>query len=341
MLAIVINALKTFHVSMEKNKIYKLLIIGLISMVICSTAFFFLERHANEGLTYSDALWWGFVTCTTVGYGDYFPVTPGGRMIGILLMLVGISTFGFVTAAIASVLVDNALKEGMGLMKIDFDNHIIIIGWNNKSKIILDELMQDNPDNKVVIIDTREKLNLDYKNAYFVHGDPTEDNVLKKANVSKAHTCIVVADGTLETDNMADSKSVLICLAVDELNENIHLIAEILNEKNLSHFKRANVNDFIISNQMSSRVMVRSALYKNVSHTLKELLTNEYGNEIYESPVHKEYIGMKFKDLACKYIEEHNVIILGIANDGILVNPDKDKIIEENDILIYISKEKL
>lgn len=341
MITVFINTIKALHISLEKSKIYKLLIIGLISLLICSTIFYIFEGPSNENLTFSDALWWGFVTSTTVGYGDYFPVTPGGRLIAIILMIIGISAFGFITAAVASVFVENKLKEGMGLMDINFKDHIAIIGWNDKSSIILNELVQDNPDKKIVIVAEREKLTFNHKNAYFVHGDPTKDETLLKANIPNAHTVIVVADENLAHNGMSDAKSVLICLAVDKLNTNIHLIAEVLNEENVPHFQRANVNDIVISSQMSSRVIVRSALYKNVSHALKELLTNSYGNEIYESKIKDEYVGIPFKELVYKYVENHNAVILGIANGNLLLNPDKDRVVKKEDIVIYISKDKL
>lgn len=49
-----------------------------------------------------DALWWAVTTVTTVGYGDRYPVTLQGRLIAVVLMLVGISVVGTVTASIAS-----------------------------------------------------------------------------------------------------------------------------------------------------------------------------------------------------------------------------------------------
>lgn len=50
-----------------------------------------------------DALWWGIVTITTVGYGDRFPVTEGGRVIGVFLLLAGIGLFSVLTGFIANV----------------------------------------------------------------------------------------------------------------------------------------------------------------------------------------------------------------------------------------------
>jgi voltage-gated potassium channel len=54
---------------------------------------------------YPDALWWAIVTVTTVGYGDRFPVTEGGRIVAVILMLVGIGLIGVLTATVASVFI--------------------------------------------------------------------------------------------------------------------------------------------------------------------------------------------------------------------------------------------
>jgi voltage-gated potassium channel len=50
----------------------------------------------------SDALWWSFVTVTTVGYGDYYPVTAVGRVTAALLMAAGVGLFGTLTAYLAN-----------------------------------------------------------------------------------------------------------------------------------------------------------------------------------------------------------------------------------------------
>ena len=50
-----------------------------------------------------DAIWWGLVTITTVGYGDRYPVTPEGRVIGTFLLLSGIGLFSVLTGFIANV----------------------------------------------------------------------------------------------------------------------------------------------------------------------------------------------------------------------------------------------
>jgi len=58
------------------------------------------ERFAPDAkiTNLGDAIWWAFVTITTVGYGDYFPVTAEGRVVAAVLMVAGISLLGLVTA---------------------------------------------------------------------------------------------------------------------------------------------------------------------------------------------------------------------------------------------------
>lgn len=59
-----------------------------------------------------DALWWAAATVTAVGFGDHFPTTAGGRAVGIGLMVVAISMFGFVAGSLVSYFFDSREKEG-------------------------------------------------------------------------------------------------------------------------------------------------------------------------------------------------------------------------------------
>jgi voltage-gated potassium channel len=63
-----------------------------------------VEKHATNAniLTGSEALWWGLVTITTVGYGDFYPVTNPGRLVGALTMLIGIAVLGTLTGYLAN-----------------------------------------------------------------------------------------------------------------------------------------------------------------------------------------------------------------------------------------------
>jgi voltage-gated potassium channel len=67
---------------------------------------------------YGDALWWAIVTATTVGYGDKYPSTAGGRGVAVVLMLVGIGLIGVITASVASYFVEEkATEDAAGLSR--------------------------------------------------------------------------------------------------------------------------------------------------------------------------------------------------------------------------------
>jgi voltage-gated potassium channel Kch len=61
--------------------------------------------------TASDALWWSYVTVTTVGYGDRFPVTNYGRLIGVAMLTIGIGLFGVLTGFLANAFLAPAKAE--------------------------------------------------------------------------------------------------------------------------------------------------------------------------------------------------------------------------------------
>ena len=75
--------------------------------------------HANI-TTYPNAVWWAFVTITTVGYGDYYPVTGIGRLFAIILMFAGLGIIGVLSSYLASMFVslqrrrDKKTDEGNG-----------------------------------------------------------------------------------------------------------------------------------------------------------------------------------------------------------------------------------
>ena len=71
-------------------------------------------EHGARGAhitTYPMALWWSIETATTVGYGDFYPVTLWGRVTGSVVMVVGITAYGMVTAAFATWFVSRDQKR--------------------------------------------------------------------------------------------------------------------------------------------------------------------------------------------------------------------------------------
>jgi voltage-gated potassium channel len=91
------------------------ILVLMVILIIESGGFLVLQAEraapAANIITASDAIWWAYVTITTVGYGDRFPVTGTGRLVGILVMTTGVAVFATFAGLISSKLLAPSVKE--------------------------------------------------------------------------------------------------------------------------------------------------------------------------------------------------------------------------------------
>jgi voltage-gated potassium channel len=86
------------------SALYTVLVLVVIVIQYGSIFELIANRHAPDAniTTASDAVWYTIVTITTVGYGDRYPVTNSGRIVGVLIMVVGVGLFGVLTGFLAN-----------------------------------------------------------------------------------------------------------------------------------------------------------------------------------------------------------------------------------------------
>lgn len=323
---------------LKREKLYRLLLILLVLILLSSGALALIEK-----ISLFNALWLSIVTLTTVGYGDITPHTIAGKFIGVLTMLFGIGILGMFTASIASVFVDKKLKEDRGMRSYDFNNHIIICTWNHNTYNIIQELRSDArvADASIVLLADLQSKPLDDANLYFIKGKVNEEN-LKRANIEQAQTVIILGEDEIEA-TARDAQVVLATLAVEALNPNVYSIVELQDEANEQHCQRANADEIIVGSEFSCRLISRAALDHGISKIISELLSSRHGDEIYKIPVPKLLNGKKFIDVFSYMKQENNSIVLGIQkglNNEVISNPNGDLIMENNDYLIVIAKNK-
>lgn len=104
----VIRVVRIFHTarfmveyvrSNGRSTMYAVVVIILVTMIILSSFFVLMvEKDVGNIKTAEDALWWTFISVSTVGYGDYYPVTDVGKIFASLLIMSGIVGFGTIVS---------------------------------------------------------------------------------------------------------------------------------------------------------------------------------------------------------------------------------------------------
>src|SRR5437660_3484162 len=104
------NALNRSRQVLVHRGLHFVLLAVLAIVAVCAAVELAYEQEAPSATmhNYGDALWWAIVTVTTVGYGDKYPVSAGGRGVAVVLMLVGIGLIGVLTATVASYFVEQS-----------------------------------------------------------------------------------------------------------------------------------------------------------------------------------------------------------------------------------------
>ena len=93
----------SFFLNRAQGTLNSAMIVATLMILFASITILQVENDPESNiLTAGDALWWAFVTITTVGYGDFYPVTLEGRLIAMVLMTTGVGLFGTFTAYVAS-----------------------------------------------------------------------------------------------------------------------------------------------------------------------------------------------------------------------------------------------
>ena len=98
------QVLRDLRTQFASGTLYLIIFLGLLTLEVVGLLELSFEQDAQGAniTTGGDALWWGYVTATTVGYGDQYPVTTGGRIAGTLMLTVGVALFATASGFIAN-----------------------------------------------------------------------------------------------------------------------------------------------------------------------------------------------------------------------------------------------
>jgi len=324
----------------QRENLHRLLLVLLLLIFLSTLGWSVFEP--NTSLV--EGLWWSIVTLTTVGYGDITPTTFAGRLIGMLIMLVGIGILMLFTATIAGVFVNWQLRKERGMSSYNFEKHIILCEWNYRARDILQELRSDQrvETAPVVLIAEIDMKPVDDDHLFFIQGSVNDEN-MRRANLEKASTVIIIGDDSLDP-SARDAKVVLATLTVESINPGAYTIVEIVDGANAQHCKRANANEIIVVGDFSSKLISRSTIDHGISKVVADLLSSRLGNnDLYKIPVPESMANRSFIDIFSEMKHANNIIVLAVqkGNEGEIVsNPPTDYRVEGDDHLIVVSEGK-
>lgn len=140
------EALRSFVISFNKIR-RELQIIGiaiLFLVFLSATVEFEFERKAQPEMYahYSDAIWWSVITLTTVGYGDKYPITVGGRITAVVTLVVGLGIFGTFLSLIGSAFIDT-LQSKNTISLTESARHTLVEVQRSKGMPTDDDSLKD------------------------------------------------------------------------------------------------------------------------------------------------------------------------------------------------------
>ncbi len=287
-------------------------------LLYSASGYMYFELAANPDLKWVDAAWWSFVTMTTVGYGDFFPSSLGGRiLVGIPTMLLGVSILGYMLSLVASAMVESKLKETRGMKNITMSGHIVLCRFGSAGRVVklIHEIREDasTQDAPIVIVaDTLDELPVEVRepNVHFVRGAPSTEAALLQANVKEARAVIVQAAGT---PHESDNESLRIALTLREVAPEVYSVVECIDPDSEVFFRRAHCDSVVCLASLTGQMMVQELQDPGVGGIVSELTSNRQGKQFYivEPPADCK----SFEQLNARFAD-NSVLVVGIRRDN-------------------------
>ncbi len=305
------------------------------------------NRGAGFAHKFWETIWWALITMTTVGYGDKYPITTGGRVVGIFVAFSGVALLSIFTATISSVLVARKIKEGKGLQNIHWKNHTLICGWNFQVEQLLqafESISRESHPGIVLVNDVQEEIIHDVILRYkkiklkFVRGDFSGETALNRANIKSARAMIVLPDQVEKTVSQADDKTLLAVLMAKSLNPRLKVYAHILDPGSAGHFRHAEVDEIILRDGYTSFLLAQHVVAPGVPQFFDQVMNLSAVDKVQRVSIPQAFVGKTVAELQEHFRDARRAIFLGIVSEEEPFNV-RDILAEEHSYLdVYIER---
>jgi len=235
----------------KKFELFILLIaVGFVTFIGGAVIYVF-EAHANPKIdNFFDAIYWSLITISTVGYGDITPVTEEGKVLTMVLIIIGIGFISFATSIIASAFTEKLeeLKAERVVRQIkSMSNVYLICGYSNEAEILCERFYKENQDFVVVDIDEKRVAKASLKGYIAVKGDVTQKEFLQSLDFDKISKVFVLTNNDIANSFMV--------LSIKAFKGDIEIIALSNDENNISKMKKAGAKHVVVPTRVTALLM--------------------------------------------------------------------------------------
>ncbi len=331
----------------SKNLYLRLTLIFILLFIIGTIGMYLFERQENVNFSDLYQSFWSSIVFLISGYEDRAPESVPGKIMSLLIFIASFGILGSVAGNFAHLF----MKQSEVRMSKNIKNHIVICNWNSKGEKIVNELHSKIalPDTPIIVLsenlpckeaeDELRRTSESFDNVEFRNADPNLHKVLKRANISRAKSIIILAD---RKSPDPDAESVLTAVAIksildrenfSDITKKPYIVAEALEQEKVEHLKDSGVNEIICPVDYGIKLLSQCAIYPKLSQVYERLLTySEETNEIYviNDPKLLKFIdGKTFMEVskffADKRDETNPVILIGVKREErVILNPKKE-----------------
>lgn len=275
------------------------------------------------------------ITVTTVGFRETFPLSSGGQVFTIMLAFAGVGVILLIASEFGRLVLRADLRDLIGVgrdqkMLDKLKNHIVVCGYGRMGRAVAEVLQKRKVSFAVVETDEASCRLLAEEQIPFVHGDATEEKILRDAHVETAKTFLAcLAD---------DAHNVFSILLARQLNPEITIIARAVEEGSEERLRLAGANQVINPYRLGGMRLAFTAVKPTVMDFIEASLSGTSVElELAEIVVHPQS-ELAGKTLAGAEVRQRYGIIVVALKRGetSTFNPGPNELIEAGDTLVAL-----